>query len=483
MTLEFNDPVITDASVWRKRAEAVLKGADFDTVLTSTTADGLRIQPLYGKAKSNRPLIGRLAGSPWAIMGRMDDPDSIRANTQALIDLENGATGLVLVFENAVGSYGFGLPPNANAVAEALKGIYLDAGIDLSLDCGPRGRDAAHAFADASKMLGFPANAIKVRFGLNPVGLGARDGEFPADSHKMGINIGASVNDLIAQGFSGPFVVADGRIIHNSGGSEAQELGFVLASAVFYFRALEAVGISLEDAQSMIEFRLSSDTDQFLSIAKHRALRRLWASIETQCGLHAKPILLTSETAYRTMARRDPHVNLLRAGMACFAAAIGGADAITVLPFTTALGLPDPFARRLARNTQLVLLEEAHLAKVSDPAAGAGVYEALTDGLVAEGWKQFQMIESEGGIVASISSGALQNRIAISRHAADQALAEKKSIMIGVTAFLNKDEKPVSILAPFPPNASNYDSAFIPLKSYRISETFDRAQDQEGSVQ
>jgi len=482
MALEFSDTVVTDESVWRKRAEAILKGDDFDAVLTSTTADGIRIQPLYGKSKSNRPLIGRLPGSPWAIMGRMDDPDSGRANIQALTDLENGSTGLVLVFENAVGSYGFGMPANAEILIEALKGIYLDAGLDLALDCGPRGRDAAHAFADASKMLGFPANAIKVRFGLNPIGLGARDGVFPAGSDKMAVNIGASVNDLIGKGFGGPFVVADGRIIHNSGGSEAQELGFVLSSAIFYLRALEAAGISLEDARNMIEFRLSSDADQFLSIAKHRALRRLWASIESQCGLQTKPILLTSETAYRMMARRDPHVNLLRAGMGCFAAAIGGADTITVLPFTTALGLPDPFARRLARNTQLVLLEEAHLAKVADPAAGAGIYEALTDGLVAEGWKQFQMIESEGGIVASLSSGALQNRVVISRSNLDRAIAEKKSIVVGVTAFLNQDEKPVSVLAPLPANVDNASCLFIPLNSYRISQAFDCTQDQEGAV-
>lgn len=482
MALEFNDPVVTDESVWRKRAEAILKGAEFDAVLTSKTADGLRIEPLYGKAKGNTPLFGRSAGAPWTIIGRIDDQDSTRANTQALIDLENGATGLILVFEDAVGSYGFGLSPNKKTLAEVLKGIYLDAGINITLDCGPRGRDAAHAFSGACDALGFPANAVNVRFGLNPIGLGARDGTFPADSHKIAVNIGASVNDLIGQGFAGPFVVADGRIIHNAGGSEAQELGFVLASAVFYLRALEAAGILLEDARRMIEFRLSSDADQFLSIAKHRALRRLWASIEKQCGLQAKPIWLTSETAYRMMARRDPHVNILRAGMGCFASAIGGADAITVLPFTTALGLPDPFARRLARNTQLVLLDEAHLAKVNDPTAGAGVYEALTDGLVAEGWKQFQMIESEGGIVASLDSDALQARVAITRSSRDQALEHKKSIMVGVTAFLNQDEKPVPLLEPLPANDKLARSNFIPLCPYRLSEPFDSYQDKEGAV-
>ena len=481
MALELNEPVITDASLWRKRAEAILKGADFDAVLTSKTYDGLRIEPLYDKAQGKRPLMGVSAGSPWAIMSRVDDSEPGRANFQALTDLENGATGLVLVFENSVGSYGFGLPADADTIADALKGIYLDAGIELALDCGPRGRDAAHAFSKACKAMGFPANTVKARFGLNPIGLGARDGVFPADSQKMTANVAASVNDLVSQGFGGPFVVADGRIVHNAGGSEAQELGFVLASAIFYLRALESAGISLEEARGMIEFRLSSDADQFLSIAKHRALRRLWASIETQCGLTAKPIFVASETAYRMTAKRDPHVNILRAGMGCFAAAIGGSDAITVLPFTTALGLADPFARRLARNTQLILLEEAHLAKVTDPVAGAGGYEALTDGLVAEGWNEFQRIETEGGIVAALNLGSLQARIAVALISRRDALVEKKSIMVGVTAFLNPDEKSTNVLAPMPIQIKNVDCSFPPLVPIRLAEAFEPAKDQEGA--
>ena len=482
MAFALNDRIVTEEAQWRKRAEAVLKGADFETVLTSKTADGIRIAPLYPKAEGHAPIIGRAPGEAWSIIARVDNPDGPQANGQALVDLENGATGLALVFENAVGAYGFGLPANVDFITEALKGIYLDAGIDIALDCGPRGRDAAHAFAGACMALDFPANTVRVRFGLNPVGLGAREGVFPASADKMASNVAASVRDLINQGFAGPFVVADGRIVHNAGGSEAQELAFVLANAIFYLRALEASGIPLEEARGMVEFRLSSDADQFLSMTKHRALRRLWASVESQCGLEPKPILLTSETASRMMARRDPYVNLLRAGMGCFSAAIGGANAITVLPFTSAIGLPDPFARRLARNTQLVLLEEAHLARVADPAAGAGGYEALTDELVREAWKQFQEIETEGGIVASLLAGALQSRIAAVCAVRRASLAHKKAVMVGVTAYLDKQSKPVEVLAPMPPAPTLSATPFPPLMPIRLAEPFEAETDHEEAV-
>src|SRR5262249_32837404 len=160
-------------------------------------------------------------------------------------------------------------------------------------------------------------------------------------------------------------------------GSEAQELAFSLAVALAYLRALEAE-TPLADAARMIFFRLVADADQFLTVAKFRALRKLWARVQEACGLAPRPALVAAEAAWRTMTQRDPWVNMLRATMAVFAAGLGGADSITVLPFTAALGLPDRFARRMARNTQLILLEESNLAKVSDPAAGSGVIEDLT---------------------------------------------------------------------------------------------------------
>lgn len=482
MALHLDDPAVTDLARWRKLADAVLKGADFDEVLTSKTADGIRIEPLYAKADDCAPITGRAAGAPWTIMQRVDDADVVRANKQALTDLENGANGLTLVFKDSAGAHGFGIDAKADLVADILKGVYLDAGIDISLDCSPRGRHDAHAFADACKALGFPANTLCVRFGLNPIGTGARIGALHGDGTQVAKNVSAAVNDLIRQGFKGPFVAADGRVVHAAGGSEAQELGFVLASALFYLRGLEASGIARDDARSMIEFRLASDSDQFLSIAKHRALRKLWASIEAQCGLSPKPIFITSETASRMLTTRDAWVNLLRNGMGCFAAAIGGANAVSVLPFTNAIGLADPFARRLARNTQLVLAKESHLARVADPAAGAGGYEALTDALVEKAWTEFQSIEQDDGIVGALHKGAIQERVknvAAERHA---AIESKKAAILGVTLFPDAKEKPIAVLAPMPPHAALQSTQFEPLTALRIAEPFEAKLPTLGAV-
>src|SRR5262249_15519027 len=199
------------------------------------------------------------------------------------------------------------------------------------------------------------------------------------------------------RGFCGPFASADGRLVHNAGGSEAQELAYALAVGVAYLRALESGGTALDAARRMIYFRLTADADQYLTIGQFRALRTLWARIEQACGVVPAPAFIAAETAWRMMTKRDPYVNMLRATIAVFSAGLGGADAITVLPFTMALGLPDGFARRVARNTQLVLLDESNLAKVVDPTAGSVGMEDLTDQLCRAAWKLFQDIEKTGG--------------------------------------------------------------------------------------
>lgn len=215
------------------------------------------------------------------------------------------------------------------------------------------------------------------------------------------------VNGLIKRGFKGPFVLADGRPVHDAGGSEVQELAFTLALALAYLRMLEASGLDLDAARAAISFRLSADADQFLTMAKFRALRLLSARVEQACGLAPKPIFVNAQTAWRMLTQRDPNVNMLRATIATFAAGLGGANAITVLPHTLALGLPDDFARRVARNTQLVLLDESNLAKVSDPAAGAGGIETLTSQLCEAAWTLFQEIEKAGGIFPALEQGLL----------------------------------------------------------------------------
>jgi methylmalonyl-CoA mutase len=466
------------AEQWRKLVEHVLKGAPFDSRLVAKTYDRLAIEPLYGRRAQAQPVAGRMPGAPWSVMQRVDHPDPAAANTEALDDLENGASGLSIIFAGAIGAYGYGLPASEAAIAHTLEGIHLDAGIALDLDGGAQAQDAGRLLAALVRRRGLSPAATNIRFGFDPIGAAATAGARALRISDLAATLGAAISDLAAQGFRGPFVPADGRVIHSAGGSEAQELAYVLAVAVEYLRALEARSIALDAARGMIYFRLAADADQFLTIAKFRALRILWARVEQACKLAPAPPFVAAETAWRMMTKRDPYLNMLRATIAVVAAGLGGADAITVLPFTMALGLPDRFARRIGRNTQLVLLEESNLAKVTDPAAGAGALEHMTEQLCRAAWSQFQEIERAGGAWAALEQGMIQTKVAAVRGERQTAVARRKDAITGTSDFPDLAEAPVSVLdvppsAPPPPSAS----AFEPLPRIRLAEPFEQLRD------
>ncbi|WP_460449400.1 methylmalonyl-CoA mutase family protein [Alsobacter sp. SYSU BS001988] len=464
---------------WRALVDTVLKGKDFERTLVSRTYDGLNIEPLYPKAEGAAPIAGRAPGTGWSVLQRVDDPDPARANAQALEDLENGATGLQLVFAGSHGAYGFGLPDGSAATVErALQGVVLEAGIQVEVDLSFACKDAAEALAARVERDKTDPASVRVSFGYDPLGQMATLGGLPLPWPDLAKLFAALASSIAARGFRGPVAAADARVVHAAGGSEAQELAYATAGAVASLRALEAGGMDLDAARRLIGFRLAVDADQFLGIAKLRALRLLWARVEEACGLAPEPIHIHAETAWRMMTRRDPWVNLLRETVAVFAAGVGGADSVAALPFTQAIGLPDAFARRLSRNTQLVLLEEANLAKVADPAAGAGGLEALTAALASAAWDLFQDIERGGGLPAALEAGSFQARVAATRKERETAVARRKDALTGVSEFPDAHEKPVAVLARAPEGApSRPFSGVAPLPAFRLSEPFERLRD------
>jgi methylmalonyl-CoA mutase len=469
---------------WRKLVDGVLKGAPFEK-LVGKTADGLKIDPIYPRAKGAAPIAGRPAAAPWQIMQRIDHPDAAEASAQAVHDLENGATGLTLVFAGANGAYGFGLEPTAEAIEKVLGGVFLDAGISIELQVGPQSRMAAIHVAEYVKRKGLDPAACNIRFGLDPIGACAVWGSSPYAWTEIVPAVTGAVKGLATMGFKGPFAVADGRVIHDAGGSEVQELAFVLASGVAYLRALEGAGVALEDAQGMVYARLSADADEFLTLAKFRALRLLWARIEQACGLTPKPMFVAADTAWRMLTQRDPYVNMLRATIATFSAGLGGANAVTVLPHTLALGLPDPFARRVARNTQLVLLEESNLAKVSDPAAGSGGIESLTQQLCEAAWTLFQEIEKAGGVFASLEQNLIQRKVAATRAVREQNIAKRKEVLTGATEFPNLHEADVAVLEARPVVLAPYGEGkfkFDALSPMRLAAPFEALRDRSDQI-
>ena len=469
---------------WRQLVDGVLKGAPFEK-LVSKTADGLRIEPIYPRASDAALVAGRALAAPWQVMQRIDHTDPTVANRQALEDLANGASGLTLVFAGSNAARGFGLPPTREALTRALDGVYLEADVAIELEISPQGRDVGDhlaALLDARKIA--PSD-VDVRFGFDPIGGAAVRGGGAGDWTSTAKVFGDKVANLKQRGFRGPFAAADGRVIHDAGGSEAQELAFVLATAVAYLRALEAAGLTLEEARDALQARLAADADQFLTMAKFRALRLLWARVEQACGLAPKPLFVTGETAWRMLTRRDSDVNMLRATIATFSAGLGGANAVSVLPHSLALGLPDAFARRIARNTQLILLEESNLAKVADPAAGAGGIEALTQQLCDSAWTLFQEIEKAGGAFAALQAGVIQAKVAAVRAARDADIAKRKNVVTGVSEFPNLNEATPDVLAPAPAPIQHAKEAiaFEALGPIRLAESFEALRDRSDILQ
>jgi len=356
--------------------------------------------------------------------------------------------------------------------------VHLDA-IAIELQTAEPTRDAADHIAALVKSRGHAPGAVNIRFGHDAIGAHSLTGTLPIPYRDLMPRFAEHVGSLAKQGFKSPLTAADGRIIHNAGGSEAQELAYVVAVAVAYLRALEGSGAVLDVARSMIEFRLSADADQFLTITKFRALRALWARVEQACGLDPKPTFVSAETAWRMMTKRDPWVNMLRTTIAAFSAGVGGADALTVLPFTSAIGLPDRFARRIARNAELLLLEESNIAKVADPTAGSGSIEDLTDKLSRAAWALFQEIEAAGGAPAALESGLIQEKVEKVRAAHEAATAQRKDALTGTTDFPNLAETPVQVLdlKPVPLGTPVANITYPALKTIRLAEPFEHLRD------
>ena len=470
---------------WRKLVDGVLKGASFEK-LVSKTYDGLPIEPIYRRARGTFPIAGRPLAAPWQIMQRIDHPDPAAANAQAIHDLENGASGIEIEFAGGPGARGFGV---ADATPDALNrlfdGVLFDAGPSIALNPVLGGHNAGEHLAALIEARGVDPARVDLRFNYQALSTIAVRGSAASPWGEMEQPFASMVAGLMARGFKGPFVLADARAVHDAGGSEVQELAFALALAIAYLRALETGSIALDAAAAAISFRLSADADQFLTIAKFRALRLLWARVEQACGLAPKPAFIAAETAWRMLTQRDPYVNMLRATMAVFAAALGGANSITVLPHTLALGLPDPFARRLARNTQLVLLEESNLAKVSDPAAGSGAIETLTRQLCAAAWRLFQEIETAGGAFGALEQNLIQRKVAATRAARETNIARRKQVLTGASEFPNLAEDQAAVLEPKPVELAPHGEAkvrFDALPSMRLAMPFERLRDRSDEI-
>lgn len=446
------DETAATEATWRAAVDKALKGRPFDS-LVATTDDGIELAPLYPPSTTSVPL-GRAGAGPWAAIQRIDVADHETANDIALRELHAGAAGLTLVLPAAPTAYGGGVRvTDLDSLDRTLSGVMLDMA-PIRLEAGAAGRGLAALAAALVERRGHDPAAVELHFGLDPLGGGAVAGKLSASWDAVAKRTGDTARALHARGFRAPFFLADGRPFHNGGASDAQELASALGAALAYLRAYVDGGLAVADALPLVGFALSGDQSQFATIAKIRALRRLWAKVAAECGVADAHAHVHVETAWRMMTRYDPTTNLLRTTIAAFAAGVGGADSLTVLPFTQAIGLPDRFARRLSRNTHSMLIEESHVDHVVDPAAGSGGVESRTEALAGKAWDLFRAIERKGGLPAALASGWWQGQIAEKRDSRAAAVRRRALPIVGTSEFPLLPDRAVDVLpAPDAPAA------------------------------
>ncbi|MFM2421648.1 MAG: hypothetical protein RL291_178, partial [Pseudomonadota bacterium] len=423
-------PASTDAQ-WRSLVDKVLKGADFEKRLVRTTLDGIKIQPLYraGPTGVDAGVAPQGAGT-WDIRARVIETTAQAARTTILDELKGGVTSIALQIA-APGQ--IGLP--VSEIEAALEGVELDAA-GIAFEASANAVAAAAALKALWSKRGLPPAKVFGSFAFDPIGTLARTG---VSQDGIAADLKAAGQLLAdARGFAYVSVLrADGTVYHRAGASEAQELAAVLATVVAYLRAAEAQGVAPKEAWTKIDVRLAVDADQVLGLAKLRAARRLLNEIAAAVGAAdvAGSMILTAETAERMFSQRDAWTNMLRSTLAVATAAMGGAQVITTLPHTHALGQADGFARRIARNIHHVLAEESALGRVADPAGGSFAIESLTDELARTAWGLFQEIEKGGGIVAALTSGALQKQIAAAAEKRARDIATGRIELTGSSTF------------------------------------------------
>lgn len=439
-----------------RRVDAAELGPEPQKLLETTTYDGVTISPLYtGRDElPESPLPGQFpfvrgtdasrdVNAGWLVSAQFgqDTQNAAEVNRAILDGLENGVSAVRL----SLG--GQNLP--VAALDLALTGVLLDLA-PLTLDAGAVTAAAAQqlfALLDQRATAGDGVtDRAQVRAGLGASPL------TDAFTGAAGVELSDAVS--LAETAAGRdesirAITVDGTAFHNAGASDAEELGAAVAAGVEYLRALTNAGLTISAALGQLEFRLAATDDQFQTIAKFRAGRQVWARVAQVCGASEfGGAVQHAVTSAAMMAQRDPWVNMLRTTLAAFGAGVGGADSVTVLPFDVALpagaaGVSKSFSARIARNTQLLLLEESHLGRVLDPGAGSWYIEDLTEEIAAKAWEFFQQIETVGGYSAAIGSGVIGDRIAATKAARDSDIAHRKTAVTGVNEFPNLAEAPL----------------------------------------
>ena len=476
---------------WLAAVDKALKGKGVDSI-TRHTADGLDVRPLYresdfpsatdplgtpGVAPYLRgPTAAPDAYLPWDIRQAFTHPDPAATNAEILRDLERGVSSVELTLD-PTGESGVQVTDLATlttvlaGVNAAIAPVALDHVRDAGFDAAELLIEWAQAQDDTS--------ALKLDANLDPLGALARTGGLDAALDETFERLAHTLASLAAHLPGAGQLRIDARMVHEAGGSDAQELGALVASAVDTLRRLPEVDLAA--LAPHITFSLALDANYGLGVAKLRAARRLWARCLELLEVSPVPMRIQATTSGRMLTRYDAWTNMLRCTTAAFAGAIGGADIVTVRPFNSALGIPEELGRRIARNTQIIAMEESHLGRVADPAGGAWFTESFAEDLAKAAWAEFQQIETEGGFAASLLSDAFQARVAKTRDARAKDIAKRKVPITGVSEFPLLEEIAAPVAEPVKPKpapaALDMAETCTPLAPIRLAAPFEALRD------
>jgi methylmalonyl-CoA mutase len=469
-------PPVTEADYEAAVAKAL--GTRTLDQLRAVTLDGLRV-PAIGRRRDDCAAVpGRGAGTAWSIVQKVPLGEPAETNAVVLEHLQGGVDAIDLLLPAGAPIAGGTAADPDGLIDRVFAGVHLDmVSVHVTGASDPAG--FARLLAGVAERSGRGAAGSRIRTGFDPVVAALwQGGDF------------ASAHARTARAATGAIAAADlppgtmpvavrGEAWAALGATDLQQLAILLSAGADVVERSIAAGLSPDaaaDLSERIEFRVAADHNQFLTMARLRAFRRLWALVLDAFGLPQRPAFVHAETAWRMTTRRDPWVNILRSTIATFAAAAGGADAITTVPHTALLGMPDAAARRLSRNVQTILADEVNLHRVGDPAAGAGGIEDLTDMLAEAGWSAFQVLEAEGGLAAAVASGALLARIA-EADAKECALVAKRRIsLIGTSTWPLLGEREAEVV-PGPPLATP------PMPgARRLAEPFEALRDRSDAL-
>lgn len=444
--------------------------------LRTTTVDGITIEPIYTRESARE--LGYPGAAPftrgstirtgavdsWDVRALHEDPDPAVTRRAILDDLERGATSIHLrVDPDAI---------RPGDVANDLADVLLDLA-KISVTSRHEPDAAADALLAVFEDSGIPTDRLSLNLGLDPIGFAALN---HTDVDLSGL---ADRVRRLADYQSSRAITVDGETWHNAGAGDVHEVAWLIAAATEYVRALIEQGVSATDAFESINFRVTATSDQFATIARLRALRTLWSRVGEvfEVAPESRGAKQWAVQSWRELTREDAYNNILRSTISTFAAAVGGAEAITTLPFDTVWGLPSSFARRIARNTQIVLAEESNIGRVNDPGGGSWYIEELTRALEDAAWAEFQRVESLGGMTAALTGGHVSSELDTVNAERDKRLRTRHQPITGVSEFPNPTEAPLTGPAPRPPAPARHG-----LRWRRDAEMFETLRDRVAGV-